>query len=435
LWLKDFLLDRGLRPQCDMVRRSELSNGIRIVSEQMVGVPSVTVGIWVESGSRFEQSQQGGISHFLEHLLFKGTVRRTAARIAEEIDAVGGVLNAFTGKEYTCYYARVLAEHRDLATDLLADIFLHSRLDEEEIDRERGVILQEISQSEDTPDDYIHDLFNLRYWPGHPLSLPVCGTSATVRALRRADFVDLLAARYRPDRLIIAAAGDVTHDALERWAERDFGQMSGSATLSNGTPPTPQRGLFIAEKPLEQVHLCVGTPGVSQDASDRYAAYLLNTALGGGMSSRLFQEIRENRGHAYSVYSFLSSFRDTGYLGVYVGTAAEWIEEVIGVVIGELRAVARDGLHPEELARAKNQLKGNMLLGLETSDSRMTRVAKNEIYFGRDFPLAEVAASIDATSNDEIVALAGRLVQPQGLAAALLGDLGGRRLDDSLLAA
>jgi predicted Zn-dependent peptidase len=401
----------------------------------MPGVPSVTVGIWVESGSRFEPRRLGGISHFLEHLLFKGTERRSAAQIAEEIDAVGGVLNAFTGKEYTCYYARVLAEHTSLATDLLADLFLHSRLDSEEIVRERTVVLQEISQSEDTPDDYIHDLFNLRYWPGHPLSFPVCGTSETVSALQRADFVDFLAARYRPDRLIIAAAGDITHEALENWAARDFGHLTGTAVPIDGGEPHPVRGVFMAEKPLEQVHLCVGVPGVAQGGEERYAAYLLNTALGGGMSSRLFQEIREKRGHAYSVYSFLSSFRDAGYLGIYVGTAAEWVEEVIAVITSELRAIAREGLRPDELARAKNQLKGNMLLGLETSDSRMSRVAKNEVYFKRDFPLAEVAARIDATGNDEIVQLAQRLVRPDSMAVALLGDLDGRRVDESILAA
>ena len=400
----------------------------------MPGVPSVTIGIWVESGSRFEPRRLGGISHFLEHLLFKGTERRSAAQIAEEIDAVGGVLNAFTGKEYTCYYARVLAEHAGLATDLLADLFLHSRLDPDEIDRERSVVLQEISQSEDTPDDYIHDLFHLRYWPDHPLSFPVCGTTDTVQGLRRADFVDFLAARYRPDRLIIAAAGDITHDALEQWAGRDFGHLTGTAVSVDGKPPQPMRGVFTVEKPLEQVHVCVGVPGVAQDGDERYAAYLFNTALGGGMSSRLFQEIREKRGHAYSVFSFLSSFRDAGYLGIYVGTAAQWVSDVMGVITNELRAVSRMGLRPEELARAKNQLKGNMLLGLETSDSRMSRVAKNEIYFKRDFPLSEVAGRIDATTNDDIVQLAERLVRPESMAVALLGALDGHRVDESILA-
>lgn len=418
-----------------MVRRSALPNGLRIVTEPLDGVPSVTIGIWVESGSRFEPPHLGGISHFLEHLLFKGTDRRTAAEIAEEMDAVGGVLNAFTGKEYTCYYARVLAEHAPLAMDLLADLFLHSKLDATEIDRERTVVLQEISQSEDTPDDYIHDLFNAHYWPGHPLGRPVCGTNATVQTLDRAQFVDFLSARYCPDRLVIAAAGSITHEVMEEWAARTFSGLTGSASLVDGGPPLARTGIATTEKALEQVHLCLGVPGIAQGADERYAAYLLNTVLGGGMSSRLFQEVRERRGHAYSVYSFLSSYRDAGYLGIYVGTSAQWVEDVVTVIAGELAALARDGLRPQELARAKTQLKGNMLLGLETSDSRMSRIAKNEIYHQRDVSIAELAAEIDAVTNDDIVALASRLARPEARALTLLGDLGGRKLDPAILAA
>ncbi len=418
-----------------MVRRTALPNGLRIVTEQLDGVPSLTLGIWVESGSRFEPPHLAGISHFLEHLLFKGTERRSAAAIAEEIDAIGGVLNAFTGKEYTCYYARVLAEHGAVATDLLADLFLHSRFDPIEIDRERSVVLQEISQSEDTPDDHIHDLFNQAYWPRHALGTPVCGTSTSVSALTRDHFIDFLEARYRPDRVIVAAAGDVRHEQIADWAATAFGGLTGSASLIDGGPPRGHPGVFVTEKDLEQVHLCFGAPGVAQESEERYAAYLLNTALGGGMSSRLFQEVRERRGHAYAVYSFLSSYRDAGYFGVYVGTSPDWVEEVVTVIAQELDAVARDGLRPDELARAKTQLKGNMLLGLETSDSRMSRVAKNEIYYRREVPISELAARIDAVTNDDIVALASRLLAPDGRALALLGDLGGRRIDASLLAA
>lgn len=416
-----------------MVRRSELPNGLRVVSEEMAGVPSVTVGLWVENGSRFERREQGGISHFLEHLFFKGTERRSASAIAEEIDAIGGVLNAFTGKEYTCYYARVLAEHTGVATELLSDIFLHSRLEADEIERERSVVLQEISQSEDTPDDYIHDLFSLNYWRGHPLSFPVHGSADTVGALQRSDFVDFLAARYRPDRVVVAAAGAISHETLEEWVWRDFGHLGGRSEPFDAPPPVQTSAAVTVEKPLEQVHLCLGTPGLPQIADERFAAYVLNVALGGGMSSRLFQEIRERRGRAYSVFSFLSSYRDAGYLGVYVGTAVEWVEEVIDLILTELRVLAREGLRPEELLRAKNQLKGSMLLGLETSDSRMSRVAKNEIYFRRDFPLSEVSAAIDATTNDQVVELAGRLFRGEGTALVLLGDLGGRRIDESIL--
>jgi predicted Zn-dependent peptidase len=422
-----------MQPDHPLVSRSCLDNGVRIISERMPGVPSVTVGIWVENGSRYEMPAQAGISHYLEHLFFKGTARRTAAQIAEAVDAVGGVLNAFTGKEYTCYYAKVLAEHLPIAEDILADIFLHSRFDPDEIERERSVVVQEILQVEDTPDDYVHELFNLKFWPEHPLSYPVCGRVATVQRFERQDFLDFVVARYRPDRLIITAAGNLEHDSLVEWAASQFGELQGRAGLTDGPPPVANRSVFLCEKALEQVHLCLGTTGIPQAAEERYAAYLLNTALGGGMSSRLFQEVREKRGRAYSVYSFLSSYLDAGYVGIYVGTSAEWVEEVVAIILAELKAIKRDGLRPNELARVKNQLKGNLLLGLETSDNRMSRIAKNEIYFGTDIPPARVAARIDATTNDEIVQLAQQLLRPEAMAVIMLGDLKGRTVGEELL--
>lgn len=415
-----------------MIQRSQLANGVRVVSERMPGVPSATLGIWVESGSRHEPRHRSGISHFLEHLLFKGTERRSAADIAEEIDSVGGILNAFTGKECTCYYARVLAEDFDLAADVLSDIFLGSVFEEEEIERERGVILQEISQGEDTPDEFIHDVFNLNYWRDHPLGLPICGYTDTVSALQRGDFLQFLEERYRPDRIVVAAAGNLHHADVLAWVERDFGALGGCSAKAAEEPPAVHQGLFAVDKSLEQLHLCLGTPGISQGSDGRYAAYLLNTALGGGMSSRLFQEIREKRGRAYSVYSFLSCYRDTGYLGVYAGTSTEWAEEVVGLVIDELRDVARHGLRAGELERSKRQLKGGMLLGLETSDSRMTRLAKNEIYFGRHFTIDEVARRIDETTNDEIVDFASRLTQAESTGLAVLGKVGDGRLGAGL---
>ena len=413
---------------------TRLTNGVRVLSEPLPDLTSATVGIWVENGSRYERAEQAGISHFLEHLFFKGTARRTAAQIAQEIDAVGGVLNAFTGKEYTCYYAKVLREHLPLALDLLADIFTQSTFAAEEIERERSVIVQEISQVEDTPDDYVHELFNLAFWPGHPLSRPIAGTAETVSRLGRDDFLRFLEARYRPDRVLIAAAGALTHDALLAVADRHFGVLAGSAARVDGGPPEPRAGVSVHEKRLEQVHLCLGTPGIAQTDAERYAAHLVNLALGGGMSSRLFQEIRERRGKAYTVYSFLSSYCDAGYTGVYVGTSAEWTREVVEVIRGELARVARDGLAPDELLRAKNQMKGSLLLGLETSDSRMSRIAKNEIYFGRDVPLEEVAAGIDAVTNDDVLRVSRRLFRPDALALTVLGDLKGHALGDEVLA-
>jgi len=416
------------------MQSTRLANGIRVLSERLPDLTSITVGIWVENGSRYEQPHQAGISHFLEHLFFKGTERRTAAQIAEEIDAVGGVLNAFTGKEYTCYYAKVLHEQLPLALDLLADIFTQSRFASEEIDRERSVIIQEISQVEDTPDDYVHELFNLAFWPGHPLSRPIAGTAQTVQGLTREDFLRFLDARYRPDRVLIAAAGNLVHEDLVAVVEGKFNALSGTAPLVDGGPPEAHAGVSLHEKPLEQVHLCLGTPGIAQGDAERYPAHLLNLALGGGMSSRLFQEIRERRGKAYTVYSFLSSYLDAGYFGVYVGTSAEWVREVVEVIRAELARAARDGLSVAELARVKQQMKGSMLLGLETSDSRMSRIAKNEIYFGRNVPIEEVAARIDAVQNDEVVSVAQRLFRAGGLALTVLGDPKGEPLGNEVLA-
>jgi len=416
------------------MQSTRLANGIRVLSERLPDLTSITVGIWVENGSRYEQPHQAGISHFLEHLFFKGTERRTAAQIAEEIDAVGGVLNAFTGKEYTCYYAKVLHEQLPLALDLLADIFTQSRFASEEIDRERSVIIQEISQVEDTPDDYVHELFNLAFWPGHPLSRPIAGTAQTVQGLTREDFLRFLDARYRPDRVLIAAAGNLVHQDLVAVVEGKFNALSGTAPLVDGGPPEAHAGVSVHEKPLEQVHLCLGTPGIAQGDAERYPAHLLNLALGGGMSSRLFQEIRERRGKAYTVYSFLSSYLDAGYFGVYVGTSAEWVREVVEVIRAELARAAGDGLSVAELARVKQQMKGSMLLGLETSDSRMSRIAKNEIYFGRNVPIEEVAARIDAVRNDEVVSVAQRLFRAGGLALTVLGDPKGEPLGNEVLA-
>lgn len=410
-----------------------LDNGIRVVSEELPHVPSVALGFWVANGSRYEAPQLGGISHYIEHLLFKGTERRSATDISEEIDGVGGSLNAFTGKEYTCYYAKVLWEDLPLAFDLLSDIFLNSRFDAEEIERERNVILQEIAQVFDTPDEYVHDVFKAHFWKGHPLSRPICGTVATVSELQREHFLGFMEARYGSDRTVIAAAGNLRHDDLVARVQATLGQGRGPVGAMDGGPPVSHGGLVIEERALEQVHVCVGVPAVSQADPLRYVAFVLDTALGGGMSSRLFQEIRERRGRAYAVHSFLSTYGDAGYLGVYAGTNAEWASEVLEVILQEFRRLSRDGLSREELARAKSQLKGNMLLGLETSTSRMHRLATCELYFGRDIPLDEVSREIESVTNDAVVDLAQQLLHKGPLAAAVLGDLKGHALDGSVL--
>src|SRR5215813_4290660 len=406
-----------------MVRRTVLDNGLRLISEEVPGMPSATVGIWVENGSRDEDLQENGVSHFLEHLFFKGTERRTAAGIAEEIDAIGGVLDAFTGKEYTCYYARVLAEHLPLALDLLLDVFLCSRLAEEDIERERSVICQEIAQIEDTPDDLVHDLFHLDFWRGHPLSWPNSGTTATVSRFQREDFVKFLDRRYRPDRIFLTMAGGAKHEVFVDTVASAFSALMGKSISSSIPPPIVQPGVYPHRRDLEQTHLCFGTPCVSQLAPEWFAAYLLHTVLGGGMSSRLFQEIRERRGLAYDVTSFLSTYRDAGYLGVHVVTSATWATEVMDIINATLQRIAREGIAAEELRRAKGHAKGGLLLGLETSETRMNRLARCEIYFRRYIPIPEVAEQIERVTLADVHALAARCFASEDRALTLLGEL------------
>jgi predicted Zn-dependent peptidase len=418
-----------------MVRKSVLSNGIRILTEDMPSMVSSTIGIWVENGSRYEVPKDNGLSHFIEHLLFKGTKKRTAAQIAEEIDAVGGVLNAFTGKEYTCYYAKVLGDDLNMATELLADIFLDSVFDQDEIVRERQVVIQEISQAEDTPDDFIHDLFSLDFWRGHPLALPIFGSPATVNTFNREEVVTFMAERYRAERIFISAAGQVDHDVLVRQCERLFNSVAGDGKADVITSPSVHPSVLNQQKELEQAHIVMGGPGLAYTDPLRYASYVLNTALGGGMSSRLFQEVREKRGRVYSIYSFMTSCADVGYVAIYAGTNPEWVDEVIEVTLGEVKKVLRDGLTATELDRAKSQIKGNMLLGMESTDSRMNRLARNEIYFRRDVPLEELAKGIESVTNDQVVELASRCFKPAQMAMVMLGDLKGRNIPDNVFSA
>jgi predicted Zn-dependent peptidase len=410
-----------------MFAKTVLDNGIRIVSQEMRDHRSVSLGIWVENGSRHESPQENGISHFIEHLLFKGTERRSAAQIAEEMDAVGGVLNAFTAKEHTCYYAKVLDENLPLAFDLLTDIFLHSSFDSEEIERERSVILQEISQAEDTPDDYVHDLFSLDFFKDHPLARPICGSAETVTSFGRGDFVNFFKTRYRPLRVVVSAAGHVSHEALVReMTERlgSNGQGAGATPVhvQVETPPAMGSGVFPHRKSLEQAHLCLGMAGTHQSHPERYAAYVLNTLLGGGMSSRLFQEIREKRGKAYSVYSFAAAYKDVGYFGVYAGTSIEWTEEVVELILRELKSLAAGNINQAEIERTQGQLVGSMILGLESTDSWMSHIARNEIYFGKPITTDEICAGVRSVTRDDVVNLAQRLFHSGTLTLSLLGD-------------
>lgn len=410
-----------------MFAKAVLDNGIRVVSQEMPDHRSVSLGIWVENGSRHESTTENGISHFIEHLLFKGTERRSAVQIAEEMDAIGGVLNAFTAKEHTCYYAKTLDEDLPLAIDLLTDIFLHSVFDGDEIERERSVILQEISQAEDTPDDYIHDLFSLDFFKDHPLARPICGSAETVNSFRRQDFLNFFKSRYRPRRVVVAAAGHLRHEELvqafnERLGSVRDSALGGQVNSQDGDVPEMQSGIFPHNKSLEQAHLCLGVSGVHQTHPQRYTAYVLNTLLGGGMSSRLFQEIREKRGKAYSVYSFSSSYKDVGYLGVYAGTSLVWVEEVVELILKELKQLAAGNIKNEEIRRTQGQLVGSMMLGLESTDSWMSHIARNEIYFAEPITTDEICRAIRAVSRDAVVDLASMLFSSQGIALSLLGD-------------
>ncbi|MGH7798331.1 MAG: M16 family metallopeptidase [Candidatus Binatia bacterium] len=409
-----------------MFAKTVLDNGIRVVSHEMPDNRSVSLGIWVENGSRHESAAENGISHFIEHLLFKGTERRSAAQIAEEMDAVGGIINAFTSKENTCYYAKVLDENLPLAIDLLSDIFLHSSFDAEEIERERSVILQEISQAEDTPDDYVHDLFNLDFFQNHPIGRPICGRQETVTGFRREDIVKFFKARYRPEKVVVAAAGNIRHTTIVEEMAARLGSIEvtlKSASESGAdTVPEMASGVYPHTKLLEQVHLCLGMAGIYQTHPKRYVGYVLNTLLGGGMSSRLFQEIREKRGKAYSVYSFSSSYKDVGYVGVYAGTSLESTEEVVELITQELKKLAAGEITDAELQRTQGQLVGSTMLGLESTDSWMSHIARNEIYFGKSITTDEICRRIRAVSRDDVIELASSLFQSNGRTLTLLGD-------------
>jgi len=382
------------------------------------------MGIWVASGSRNEQVELNGVSHFIEHLLFKGTETRTAHQIAREIDSLGGVLNAFTGREYVCYYAKVLHKHLPKAVTLLSDIFLNSLFDTTEIEKERKVILQEIGLIEDTPDDYIHDLFTRNFWHGHPLGMPIIGTVESVGALSRDFLVNYRDANYRAEDVIIAVAGRVDHMELLALLTGMFDQVPSGRTSAPACTPSPVRRVELVEKDLEQVHLCLGTLALPQNDPRRYEAFIFNAVLGGTMSSRLFQEVREKLGLAYSIYSYITSHSDSGSLTVYAGTSRERLVEVIEISLRELKRLRTIPLTNDELHEAKEQLKGNVLLSLESSDNRMTKLAKNEIFFGGYQHLREIIKGIDRVTPQGITDLAAEMIDDRYLTMVLMGKVG-----------
>jgi predicted Zn-dependent peptidase len=393
-----------------------------VVTENVRDVASAAIGVWVESGSRYESQRLNGISHFIEHLLFKGTARRTARQVAEDIESLGGSINAFTDKECTCYHVRVLAEHTESAIDVLADIFLNSAYRAEDVDLEREVILQEIFDCEDSPEDYVHDYFLESYWPGHPLGWTITGSAESVGRITREDLVAFVGERYRPDRVIVAAAGSIDHDAFVDVCRARFAAVSGTFDTPTSDRPDFNPGVFVCRRDLEQVHIVAGLPGVSEVDPRRDAAELLITALGGGMSSRLFQSVREERGLAYSIYAFPSAFRDIGYTGIYAATSREHVTQVVDLILAEITSVAAGGLEADEVERTKGQLIGSIPLALESTESRMMRIARNQMYYGREVPVSEVIDNIRGTTADEIMTLARELFSFERLGVALLGD-------------
>ncbi len=413
-------------------RKSVLANGIRILTERMPHVRSVAVGVWVETGSRHEPAARGGMSHLIEHLVFKGTATRTAQDIARTMDSVGGNMDAFTTKENTCFYVQVLDEHVPLAVDLLTDILLHPLFDAEELEREKSVVLQEIRMVEDTPDDVIHDLFAAQVWAEHPLGRPILGTRELVSSYGRELIAGHFAEEYVPPRIVIAVAGNVTHDHVVELFGRGFNGFERPALARAAEPPKLTPGVNIVHKSLEQVHVVMGFPGLCHNAPERYAMFLLNDTMGGSMSSRLFQEVRERQGLVYSIHTGAQAFADTGLLYVYAATDAQNFAKVLKSILKEVRDLKKTGVTVEELKRAKDHLKGSLMLSLESTSSRMNRLAKHEMHLGSFLPIDAMLASIDAVRHEEVQALVTELLDEDRLALTTLGPLDRRNLPAEL---
>ncbi len=404
-------------------KKTDFGNGLRVVTERIPHVKSVSVGIWVNVGSRDERGEEGGVSHLIEHMIFKGTQRRDARRIAMEIDQIGGMSNAFTSKEFTCFHAKVMSDHLPLVTDLLTDIFLNSIYDPEDLERERQVILQEISMVEDTPDDLVHVLFSENLWPGHPLGRPIMGTEETVSSIKREDIHSYLERNYLPGKIVISAAGDLEHEAFVELIAPAFAALKQAGFPADQTPPRTSVGVQVINKTLEQVHLCLGAEFPTAMEAKRYPAALLNVILGGNMSSRLFQEIREKRGLAYSVYSYFSAYLNTGMLGIYAGVEPDQTAATIALILAELDKLRSGQLEQTELKAVKEHLKGSIILASESTDNRMNRLAKNEITYGRYIDFDEIVESIDQVTVDQVISLARETLRPEQLAMTVLGPI------------
>ncbi len=405
--------------------KTVLDNGITVITERMDTMRSVAIGIWVAVGSRDEDFADAGMSHFLEHMMFKGTPTRSAADISQAFDRLGGELNAFTSKEYTCYYARVLDQHVPTAIEILSDMVVGSTMEKDAIRSEREVVLEEISRTEDAPDDRVHELFAQTLWPEHPLGRPVLGQRETVGAFDREQSLAFKNANYETGTTVVAAAGDVDHEALVELVERHLRLPEGrGGTRVHASPETESR-LEVLRKDTEQAHICWGVPGLDACDDERFVLSVLDSTLGGGMSSRLFQEIREKKGLAYAVYSYHSLYQDTGAYTVYAGTRPGNMEQVVRLVQAEIEKLKQDGITAEELDRAKESMKGGLVLGLESTRNRMTRLGKAYVTGAPILSLDELVERVEAVTGEQVIELARRLFGgPQALSVIGPFDVG-----------
>jgi len=406
-----------------MYKKTTLPSGLRVLTETMPSVRSATVGIWADVGSAVEARERRGISHLVEHMLFKGTRRRSARQIAETMDAVGGNLNAFTDKETTCYYAKVIDRHVPLALDVLADMFLHSLFDAAELAKEQKVILEEIKMYDDSPDDLIHDVFLQTMWRGSNLGEPTIGFSDTVIRLTADDLREHMRAHYSPNCVVVAAAGNVEHERFVELVSEQFAGFEGDCALPQPESPIVTPATHVRRKDSEQAYIVVGTRGVDVRDERRYAASLLDTVLGGGMSSRLFQEIREQRGLVYSVYSFQAAYRAAGLFGVYAGTSPENVQSCIDVIVEQFERARREVIGPDELNLAKEHVKGSLTLSLESTSSRMIRLGRNEFALGRNVTPEEIETRIDGVTAEQLRQLAQELLAESNLGLCIIGPV------------
>jgi predicted Zn-dependent peptidase len=411
----------------EVYKKTVLENGIRVVTEKIGYVRSLAIGVWVDVGSRDEKSDEKGISHFIEHMLFKGTKKRTAKEIASSLESVGGILNAFTGREHTCYLARILDEHLNIALDVLADILKNSLLNPSDLEKEKTVIISEIKDLEDSPGDLVHDRLMNDMWQDHPLGRPIMGDAGSILRMTKSKLVGFIKRNYVSPKVVIASSGNLNHQDLVRMIEEKFrfNQIDG-IPLANRPPVEADQNREVINRKTAQTHISLGVPSFSYEDKRRYPALILSNILGGGMSSRLFQSIREKLGLAYNVYTFVDFFEDTGVFGIYLGTHKKNTVRAIELVLKEIKKVRRDSLSRQELSHAKYQLKGNLMLSLESTFNRMNRMAHHELLLNRYVDLDETINAINKVKRNEVIEVAADLFDSDRLSAVILGPVGKR---------